>query len=47
MNRNDSPRVSIKLYEITKDIFHHKSILDAFSKDFVKSLISDDDSYVI
>jgi hypothetical protein len=46
MNRNESPRVSIKLYEMTKDILITKSLVENYSTDFVDSLTGDDEILV-
>jgi len=46
MNRNDSPRLLNKLYEIIKDIFTTKNILEKFTAEFKESIVSDDDHYV-
>jgi len=45
MNRNDSPR-SYKLFEIIKEIFFNKNILDNFSNEFKESLITEEEIYV-
>ncbi len=47
MNRNDSPRLSNKLYEILKDIFNNKSLLDNFTADFCDSLKCEDEMFVL
>lgn len=47
MNKNDSPRIGSKLYEIMKDIINNKNILDNFSADFLDSLSSDEEICVI
>jgi hypothetical protein len=46
MNRNDSPRVSNKLYEIVKDIINNKNVLDNFSSDFLDSIQSEEELFV-
>ncbi len=46
MNRNDSPRISNKLYEILKDILNNKNILDNFSNDFIENIMTDEEFYV-
>lgn len=47
MNRNESPRLINKLYEIIKEIFSTKNLLDKFTIEFKQSLVCDDDHYVI
>ncbi len=47
MNRNDSPRLTDKLYEIIKDVVSNKNSLDNFSSEFLDSLQSEEDTYVI
>ena len=47
MNRNDSPRLTNKLYEIIKDIVTNKDSLDNFSSDFIESLENDEEIFVI
>lgn len=46
MNRNDSPRLSNKLYEIIKDITLNGNGLDKYSSEFLESLQNDEESYV-
>lgn len=46
MNRNDSPRLSNKIYEIVKDIFS-KNSLDKFSSEFIESMISEKENFNI
>lgn len=46
MNRNDSPRLKNKLYEIIKEIFSSKNSLEKFTSEFKESLLSDDDHFV-
>ena len=46
MNRNDSPRLKNKLYEVLKEIFTSKNLLEKFSFEFKESLIGDDDNFV-
>lgn len=46
MYKNDSPRMKNKLYEILKEIFKGRNILEKFSSEFIESIISDDESYV-
>lgn len=46
MNRNDSPRLINKLYEILKEIFSTKNLLEKFISEFKESLVSDDEHYV-
>lgn len=47
MNRNESPRVSNKLYEILKDIITIKDLVDNFSSEFCDKLKSDDEMFVM
>ena len=47
MNRNDSPRVSIRLYEILKEIFNNNGILDNFTIEFCEKMRGDDEMFVI
>jgi len=46
MNRNDSHRLINKLYELIKEIFTTKNILEKFTSEFKESLVSEDDHYV-
>jgi hypothetical protein len=46
MNRNDSPRLSNKLYEILRDIMSNKNALDKFTPEFLESFLSDEESFV-
>jgi hypothetical protein len=47
MNRNDSPRNINKLFEIVKDIFSSKVLLDKFSPEFVEAIQNEDDNHVV
>jgi len=47
MNRNDSPRLINKLYELIKEVFSGKNLLEKYTQEFKESLISDDEYYVI
>ncbi len=46
MNRNDSPRLINKLYELIKDIFSKKNLLEKYPQEFKESLISYDEHCV-
>lgn len=46
MNRNDSPRLTIKLYEIFREILQNKSLLSNFSIEFLDGLVIDDENFV-
>jgi hypothetical protein len=47
MNRNESPRLSNKLYEILLDIITIKGLINNFSSEFCEKLKNDDDMYVL
>jgi len=47
MHRNDSPRLINKLYEILKDIFSCKNLLEKYTSEFKESLSCDDEHFVI
>jgi hypothetical protein len=47
MNRNESPRVSNKLYEILKEIIIVKGLIDNFSLDFCEKLKCEDEMFII
>lgn len=46
MNKNDSPRLSNKLYEILRDILTSKTLFDKFSREFVENLNLEEEAYV-
>jgi len=45
-NDSNSPRIKNKLYEILKEIFTGRNILDKFSSEFIESIISEEENYV-
>ncbi len=47
MNRNDSPRLTVKLYEILREILQNKSLLSNFSTEFLDGLVIEDENFVI
>lgn len=47
MNRNDSPRLTIKLYEIFREILQNKSLLSNFSIEFLDGLVIEDENFVL
>ena len=47
MHRSDSPRLIHKLYEIIKDIFSNKNLLEKFTPEFKERLIDDDENFVL
>ena len=46
MNRNDSPRLTNKLYELLKDIVNNKGVLEKYTPEFLENLQIDEESYV-
>jgi len=46
MLRNDSPRISNKMYEIIKEIITNKISLNKFSKEFLEMLYTSEESHV-
>ena len=46
MNRNDSPRLTNKLYDICREIICNKSSFDNFPNEFLESLTNDEEPYV-
>ena len=45
MLKIDSPRISNKLYEIMKEVLLSNTLVN-YSKEFIESLISDEENYV-
>ena len=45
MLKIDSPRISNKLYDVMKEVFSQNT-LDKYSKEFLQSLVPEDESYV-
>jgi len=45
MNRNESPRVSNKLYEILRELLNNKCLLENFSQEFCERIKSEDEGY--
>ncbi len=45
MNRNESPRVSNKLYEILRELLNNKCLLDNFSQEFCGSIKCEEETY--
>jgi hypothetical protein len=46
MNRNDSPRLTIKLYEILREILLNRSLLSNYSNEFLDGLMIDEENFV-
>ena len=46
MNRNDSPRLTNRLYDIVKDILTNKNTLDNYSLDFIEGILIEDENFV-